>query len=128
MPADPRLDDGYESAALRAPRLLAIAGAALALLFASIGSLALVFRAEAPGRSVPAPRLFPEPRLRVDETAQLRALEARQRERLSQYRWIDRQNGVIAIPIDRAMALIAQRGDAAYQPIPGAPTQPKATP
>jgi len=125
---DARTRDDLESASLRAPRILALAVAALVLLFGSIGGLALYYRAEVPSRPTPAPRIFPEPRLRVDEATQLHDLQARQRDNLNNYRWIDRQNGIIGIPIARAMQLIAKRGADAYKPVPGAPAQPKAGP
>lgn len=42
----------------------------------------------------------------------LRQLQAEQLEQLSQYRWINQQEGVAAIPIDRAMALIVEEARA----------------
>ena len=29
---------------------------------------------------------------------------------LHHYRWVDRRNGIVSIPIDRAIQLLAQRG------------------
>ena len=49
---------------------------------------------------------------------------AQQRARLAGYRWIDRDQKIVAIPIDRAMAIIVSRGADAYAPIPGAPPPP----
>ena len=40
------------------------------------------------------------------EPRQLLELEAEQRARLDGYRWVDRNAGVVAIPIDRAIELI----------------------
>lgn len=57
-----------------------------------------------------AQKLPPEPRLQASPTADLQQLRARENAVLSQYRWIDRSKGVVAIPIDRAIQLIAQRG------------------
>jgi hypothetical protein len=128
MPTEPRMMDGYESATLRAPRILVIAAGSLLLLFGSIGGLAIVYRIDAPSASPPPPRVFAEPRLRVDEAGQLHERQAHQRAELEQYRWIDKQNGVIRIPVARAMELIAKRGADAYAPISGVPAQPKARP
>ena len=44
-----------------------------------------------------------------------------QRAKLAGYDWIDRQKGVIRIPIERAMALIAARGMHGYDPLEQAP-------
>jgi hypothetical protein len=120
--------DGYESATLRAPRILVIAAGSLLLLFGSIGGLAAVYSIDGPSASPPSPRVFAEPRLRVDEAGQLHELQAHQRAELEQYRWIDKSNGVIRIAVARAMELIAKRGADAYAPISGVPAQPKATP
>jgi hypothetical protein len=39
---------------------------------------------------------------------ELRRVQAEQLDRLNSYRWIDEQNGVVAIPIERAMELVVQ--------------------
>ena len=57
---------------------------------------------EAGLKGVPLLQLAPE----VD----LQAFRAREDAELSGYGWIDRTAGVVRIPIDRAMELIAQRG------------------
>lgn len=51
--------------------------------------------------------VFPEPRLQIDETQDRDALRAEESERLERYAWVDRRKGVVRIPIDRAMDLIA---------------------
>ena len=52
----------------------------------------------------------------VDEVpAELRSLRAAQRSVLNQTGWVDRKNGIVAIPIEKAMALLAQ------DPNPAAP-------
>ena len=56
------------------------------------------------------PQLPPQPRLQADPSEALKALRQRDREMLSTYGWINEQNGVVRIPIDRAMALIVERG------------------
>ena len=45
---------------------------------------------------------------------------AAQQQKLKTYRWVDRQAGVVAIPIDRAMDLIAEQGLPARSATPGA--------
>ncbi len=48
----------------------------------------------------------------LDPSADLTVTRRRERERLSTYAWIDRQAGVVRIPIDRAMELLVERGTA----------------
>lgn len=42
--------------------------------------------------------------------AELDALLTNQRERLTTYAWVDRENGVVRIPLERAMQLLVERG------------------
>jgi len=54
---------------------------------------------------------FPQPNLEIDDGyADLSGLQARAKELLNSYGWIDRSNDVVRIPIDRAMDLVVQRG------------------
>jgi hypothetical protein len=45
----------------------------------------------------------PEPRLQVNEEADLARLRAQEDARLSGYGWMDKQNGIVRIPVARAM-------------------------
>lgn len=130
MSIDEMDDDGLESPRLAVPGVLVAAAACcLVLLFAAITALAWAYRSDVPVRAPPPPRPFPEPQLRTDEAAQLRTLLAAQHRRLQGYRWIDRQNRTVGIPIERAMDIIARRGAAAYDPLAaGGPAKPEATP
>jgi len=50
-----------------------------------------------------------------EEPQELRQLQAEQLEQLNGYRWVDQSQGVVAIPIDRAVDLLveeARRGEA----------------
>jgi hypothetical protein len=56
-------------------------------------------------------RTFPTPRLQNDDGNQdLANLHAREDLLLDHYSWVDRSQGKVRIPIERAMELIAQRG------------------
>jgi len=68
-------------------------------------------------------RLFPEPRLDDDERTEINDFRYQQDETLSSYGWVDQSGGVVRVPIDRAMQLIAQRG---LPTIPQAGTAPAA--
>lgn len=53
---------------------------------------------------------FPEPRLEESERTQLRSFIEDEDSKLATYNWVDKDKGVVQIPIDRAMDLIVQRG------------------
>jgi len=55
-------------------------------------------------------QLPPEPRLQVNAPADLRHWRAAEDALLDNYAWVDRDNGIVRIPIDRAMKLVEQRG------------------
>jgi hypothetical protein len=57
------------------------------------------------GRQLP-----PEPRLQTRPVQDLKALHAAEDSVLNSYGWVDRQAGIVRIPIARAMELLAQRG------------------
>jgi hypothetical protein len=58
----------------------------------------------------------PEPLLQVSPTADWVEMLQRERAILNSYRWVDRSKGIVHIPIERAMELLAQRGLPAEQP------------
>ena len=75
-----------------------------------------------PGGIPPAPRLqLYAPRHRKD-------FQEAERERLASYGWMDRSTGVVHVPIERAMDLIAVRGVAPLPAAPVAGPAPAATP
>ena len=53
---------------------------------------------------------FPEPRLEENERTQLRQIIQDQDRKLATYNWVDKDKGVVQIPIDRAMDLLVHRG------------------
>jgi hypothetical protein len=60
---------------------------------------------------------FPEPRLERNERIEINDFRLKEEQTLNSYGWVDEKSGVVRIPIDRAMQLLAQRG---------LPTTPKA--
>jgi hypothetical protein len=66
------------------------------------------------------PRLQPAPPLDLD------VLRAEEEQALLRYRWVDKNAGVVGLPIDRAMELVVQRGlPARAEPFPASTfTQP----
>jgi hypothetical protein len=53
---------------------------------------------------------FPEPRLEKNERVEINDFRLQEEQRLNSYGWVDEKAGVIHIPIDRAMQLLAQQG------------------
>lgn len=66
--------------------------------------------AEPPSPLREGPVLPPPPRLQVAPEVDLQAVRRREEERLQSYGWINREAGVVRIPIERAMELLLQRG------------------
>lgn len=53
---------------------------------------------------------FPQPRLETDERTEINDFRVGEEDKLNSYGWVDQNAGVVRIPIDRAIDLIAQRG------------------
>lgn len=53
---------------------------------------------------------FPQPQLENNETIDIDKFRLREAQTLNSYGWVDQDAGVVRIPIDRAMELVAQRG------------------
>ncbi len=66
------------------------------------------------GRQVP-----PEPRLQPDPLRDLQTMRTEEDALLNSYGWVDRKAGVVRIPVQRALELLAQRGLPARQPPAG---------
>ncbi len=66
---------------------------------------------EAASRIELHPRMLaPAPQLQVLPPADLERFRAQEDAQLNSYGWVDKPNGIVRIPIARAMELIAQRG------------------
>jgi hypothetical protein len=71
----------------------------------------LVARQAEAHRSLPAEvSQFPQPRLEQNERLEINDFRLGEEQTLASYGWVDQPAGVVRIPIDRAMELIAQRG------------------
>jgi hypothetical protein len=81
---------------------------------------------EAAGDAVPSPLAaspapFEGPRLEVDPEEALRNRRIREEEVLTSYGWVDRERGVVRIPIERAKELLVERGLRSTRVPPEAP-------
>jgi hypothetical protein len=68
------------------------------------------------------PVLPPEPRLEVSPAQDRRQLRTAEEQVLHSYGWVNQPSGVVRIPIERAMQLIAERG------LPAAPASEERMP
>ncbi len=79
----------------------------------SLGLLYGVFRFMLSQEGGKAPEIVkspPNPRLEVVPPVELRAFRTAEDQELSTYGWVDQQKGVVRIPIDRAIDLLAKKG------------------
>ncbi len=71
---------------------------------------------------------FPEPRLEENERQEISRFRMQEEQTLNSYGWVDQPAGVVHIPIERAMGLVAQRGLPTLPPkeaVPSAPVKRK---
>lgn len=67
----------------------------------------------------------PSPRLQVTPSADMESMRAAEDNLLHSYGWVDKDSGVVRIPIDRAMDLLLQRGFPARRQEPAAKQEAK---
>ena len=118
---------GHELSDLNPNKILWF-GAGLALGIAAVvlvmyGLFHYFYQSETRTRPAPSPLSYgveppPEPRLLTKPGADLAAMRAEEDQILSSYGWIDRDRGIVRVPIDRAITLLAQKG---------LPTRPRAS-
>jgi len=58
----------------------------------------------------------PSPRLQVDPEIDLETLRAQEDAILGSYAWVDKEQGIVRIPVEKAMRLVAERGMPAFPP------------
>ena len=118
---------GYETRDLDV-RALALFGSGLAitvaLVLAVLVGLFGYFKEQTASLDRPPSPLFqpgqppPEPRLQANPGQDLRELRAQEDAVLHSYDWVDKQAGIVRIPIERAMELVIERGLPTRQPDP----------
>ena len=115
---EPRLPNNQEGpekdneSRLFTPRnFLLAAGAILALILVAVGASAILFALIPTGTS-PLPTGIPpsEPRLEVAPANDFQSLRSTQEADLNSYGWVNQNAGIVHIPIDKAMGIIAERG------------------
>lgn len=116
---------GYETGDPRLRNPLIVVASAILLMFLGLATTALLMWSFSQSRPlnrveplgiIAAPNAkplerFPAPYLDTDDShGQSTALRQEQWEKLNSYGWVDRSNGVVRIPIERAMGLILKAG------------------
>lgn len=106
----------HETADIDGRRVWQIAAVLAATLVAAafIASALLALFHHETGRPLtpinPPPTAMPSPPLQSAPTLDLAALRMHKHALLNEYAWIDRDKGVVRIPIERAMSLLIARG------------------
>lgn len=113
------LPTGYEPSDLK-PGVIALFAVGLVIAIALalvITTLFVNYRAlQHARREAPVSRLAgereaaPGPRLQVDAQNKLRQMRAAEDTTLNSYGWVDQDAGIVKIPIDRAMEILAKKG------------------
>jgi hypothetical protein len=110
---------GYEKSDANPRSLLYVVLVTAGFLILACLSLIWLFdhfeKTQNPGSFVAAPfagprTLPPPPRIQPDPGADLQSYREAEQTLLKTYGWVDRQNGVVRMPVDRAMELLLQRG------------------
>ena len=96
---------------------IAVGKYGIALVLVCIASLALVFgvfrffQSAAPEAKIVDPtKVFPQPQLQTTPVLDLKAVREAEEQTLASYGWVDREKGVVRIPIDRAIDLLVAKG------------------
>ncbi len=74
------------------------------------GTMVILNKHSGPLATAPTQSAFPEPALQVAPGLALEALRKSEAIELNSAAWIDRERGVVRIPIDRAIELLSKRG------------------
>jgi hypothetical protein len=106
----------FEPAEIIRPRFISFAiGGFFLVVIALMAILLPIYLAVAPGPQ--PPQNFPEPRLQSHPQTDSRDFLEAQHKKLERSGWIDKPSGIAAIPVEKAMKIIAGRGASAFDPV-----------
>ena len=114
QPHNPRI--GHETTDVN---VWAVGKFAIGLVIVCVVSIALLFgllkffqsREETSvANTVDPVKLFPEPQLQKTPIMDLKAIHAEEDKLLNGYAWVDPKQGIVRIPVDRAIEVLAKRG------------------
>jgi hypothetical protein len=73
--------------------------------------------------TISPPERFPAPQLETRHMQEIVGLRRAQKDKLQSYSWVARDQGIVRIPVARAMQIIGARGASAFDPFAN-PVQP----
>ena len=113
-------DGGYERSDANIPFIWKFVAGLFLLILLTLLLMLVMFRylSQEPASAdlpVPTPMeanrvLPPAPRLQVGNAGDFEQLRKKEEEALNQYGWVDKNAGIVRIPVSRAMELLAERG------------------
>jgi len=113
------IETGHELSDLRPKNIALFAVALVVILVAVFVAVTVLFQrfltVETRTQTTPSPLSYtyepaPEPHLLVTHGQDLQTMRAEEDKILKNYGWIDQEKGIVRIPIDRAIEILAQRG------------------
>ncbi|HXE75978.1 MAG TPA: hypothetical protein VNN18_10135 [Candidatus Xenobia bacterium] len=90
--------------------LLTLGGAGVSWWYLRVVEEEAAVERPVPPLAATLPKEPPEPRLQVTPAVDLATARAREDALLNSYGWIDAKSGLVRIPIDRAIEVLAERG------------------
>lgn len=124
MPREARLSERRQPFTLHAWTVVLVGLGTAAFLAAAMAGIFLYDRWMGASPNIRPPADFPPPRLQSDPAGELQAFRAAQQRELDGYAWVDREQALVRIPVERAMALLAARGAQALDPLGPPPATP----
>ena len=113
-----RGEEGYEHADANVRSLYQFGASLAVLIIAVMWAMVYTYNFFAKHESLGPPaspfenqrELPPQPRLQPHPAADLKRYCEIEQQQLSTYGWMDQQNGVVRVPVDRAMDIVLQKG------------------
>jgi hypothetical protein len=107
---------GFENPEVNARAIIAFTFGFLVFVAVSLVLLGFYYGHANVSAAPAPPRDFPAPQLETRNGQDLSAIRDIQSGRSLDYSWVDREHGLVRIPIARAMEIVAARGSKAYDP------------
>jgi len=118
-PGAERSDPRHEQSTIRLRPIIWFGAGLLMLSVVTFAAMTLLFDYFAARQTrvdvLPSPladprQLPPEPRLQVSPGSDVQRMREAEDAVLQSYRWVDREAGIVGIPIDRAVTILAEKG------------------
>ena len=126
--AETRLSERREKDTLDYRVVTLVGVGTLGFLLAALAMLLLAWWLMLGPREAPRPVPFGPTALQSEERIDLNLYLAAQRAELRGYAWVDRERGLVRIPIERAMEIVGGRGAAGWAPLAPMPSREQTAP